>query len=620
MTTVLKENPLPSKAILTASFHEITNPPDPQPIDDIPTPDLYPYLRLGITHSHRTLFFHTDVVSGPIEQTISLSPGESLEATMELTRRITVEEENESKSQVTSETSQEQSSQDELTDRVSSVLQDTHSTSASVSASGSIAIVSGTVGLTDTYTSTQTDSKEQIRRAVRQTSQRVSQQLMKSYVIRSKRTEDTTTRDTYRRLLRNESDRPMHFGFRKTLQLYRAATQYMGPQLIWHVTVNTPGSGLGGPRVVGPRILPAAFVQQAQRMMLVTEHQGFLVSYQSAARPVYYITVPLMNYDDLFVGAQFLNGRKAISFDVILPGLTASFLCKIEHTEPLANGSVKIRFNPIFVSSTSPLPASFDMRLPPFQIISVNRNIRMATDNLAGDTVENFIEIYREYLLECVGVEPRPSGDLRQEERTELLRRALLPFQFAPPYGPVRQAEIKQFEDLFDTKSSFYNLYPPHYDSLGAAYRMTGTGTLPEYDTFRGIPPAKFGASLGWKIQLDADARRTEFINSPLARICIPIVRGREAEAVTFLLRNLPYRLSKNGSDIFDAIENRRVLEKKLADLGGSEMSVDLEKKSERVPEDGAPDDKLAVALYPVTEIFDVTEPLTGFLYEPLEP
>lgn len=40
--------------------------------------------------------------------------------------------------------------------------------------------------------------------------------------------------------------------------------------------------------------------------------------------------------------------------------------------------------------------------------------------------------------------------------------------------------------------------------------------------------PAPLGSSLGWLIQLDGDRRRNEFINSPWARICIPIRPGRE--------------------------------------------------------------------------------------------
>lgn len=619
MATEIQDNPLPSKAVLTASFHEVRNPVDPVPANDLPLPDEYPYLRLGITHKHKTMFFPSEVVSGPVEQVVSLSPGETVEVTMEVTRRITVEDENESRSQVTSEASQEQSFQDEFTDRVANVLTDTHSTSVSVNASGSIAVISGSVGITDTYTSTQTQSREQTRQTMRQSTQRVSQQLMKSFVIRSKRTEDTSTRDTFRRLLRNESTQPLHFGFRKTLQKYRAVTQYMGPQLVWHVAIENPGVGLGGPRVVGPRMQPGSFLQQAMRMMLLTEYQGFGVPYEPSKGTVYDIAVPLLNYDERFVGALFLNGRNSVEFNTITPTYSMNFLCVIEKTEPQGNGTVKIRFRPTILSSSGNVPAAISITLPPFHLLSVNQKTLVATD--PGQTpIEDFLNSYRDFLTESTSLEARPAGDLRQEERSELLRRALVGFQFAPKYSRVRQEEIRLFDDLFDTRSAFYNLYPPHYNSLGASYRAVGAGGISEYDTFKGLPAAPYGSSLAWKIQLDADARRTEFINSPLARVSIPIVAGREAEAIAFLLQNLRFRLSKNSTDLVSAISKRRTLERHLADLGRSEMDVDLRARSEKIDEDTATDEKLAVALYPVTEVFDVTEPLTGFLYEPIEP
>lgn len=142
---------------------------------------------------------------------------------------------------------------------------------------------------------------------------------------------------------------------------------------------------------------------------------------------------------------------------------------------------------------------------------------------------------------------------------------------------------------------------------------------MAEYDTFKGLPPARFGSSLGWRIQQDADTRRTEFINAPLARVCIPVVRGRELDAIYFLLANLNYRLSENATDVLSSLLARRAREAYLGTLGRSEDSVDPKIISEKIDETAATDEKLAVALYPVTDVFAVTDPLTGFIYEPLE-
>lgn len=47
------------------------------------------------------------------------------------------------------------------------------------------------------------------------------------------------------------------------------------------------------------------------------------------------------------------------------------------------------------------------------------------------------------------------------------------------------------------------------------------------------------GSSLGWMIQLDGDTRRNEFINSPWVRVCLPILPGREREAIAWLARHI---------------------------------------------------------------------------------
>lgn len=537
---------------------------------------------------------------------------------MELTRRVTVEEENESRGQLTTETVQELSTQDEFTDRVSTVLQDTHSTSVSASVSGTIAIVSGEIGITDSYTSTQTTSKEQMRRTLKQSTQRVSQQLMKSYVIRSRRVEDVTTRDTFRRLLKNDSDGPMHFGFRKTLQQYLASTQYLGPQLVWHVAVPFPGVTLKGARVVSPRLLPGPFMQQTTRVLLLTNVRGFTRNYDRAGATVYDLTLGV-SAERRFVGARFLNGRDTVEVTATGANYSVNFVVKLILIKINPNGSVTLRFRPFETDAEGSVPNIIPITIPEFQLVTIDESVRVAADNKGEVTLESFLEDYREFLMEVTSVNLRHSGDLRQEEKSLLLSRALGQLKFAQYYAWDRLEDIKKFDEIFDTKSSFYNLYPPHYNSTGALDNFGGSGVITEYDTFRDLQPARYGASLGWKIQLDADARRTEFINSPLARVCIPVVRGREADAIEFLLANLQYRLATNVTEVLNALSARRTRENHLNSLGKSEESVDPRLVSERVDEGTAPDDRLAVALYPITDVFAVTDPLTGFIYEPLE-
>src|SRR5439155_15221107 len=47
--------------------------------------------------------------------------------------------------------------------------------------------------------------------------------------------------------------------------------------------------------------------------------------------------------------------------------------------------------------------------------------------------------------------------------------------------------------------------------------------------------PARFGASLGWLLQLDGDSMRNAFLNSPWVKAVIPIRPGKEMDALAWL-------------------------------------------------------------------------------------
>jgi len=62
-------------------------------------------------------------------------------------------------------------------------------------------------------------------------------------------------------------------------------------------------------------------------------------------------------------------------------------------------------------------------------------------------------------------------------------------------------------------------------------------GHRPYYLITEQTKPAPQGASLGWLIQLDGDAHRNAFLNSPWVKAVLPIRPGREREAIAWLRR-----------------------------------------------------------------------------------
>lgn len=611
----LKPTALPVKTVNSGSFNEAYNPVDPVlPEVPDPPPQTWPYLKTGVLHTYKTMFFATGLTGGPYEQVISTAPGETVEVSIELTRRLTIEEENQSSVQSSLESASEFSMQDEFTDRVSTVLQDTHTSSVSATVSGSIAIVSGSVSGTDTYSSTQTNSHEQMKRTLKQSTQRVSQQLMKSYTIRAKRTEDITTRDTYRRLLKNDTAVPMHFGFRKVLQQYQASTQYLGPQLVWHTLIPHPGIFLGKPRVIGDHFLPGAFVQKFARQIIVSAFPGVQGTW-SANTPVWDYSVPV-NSQELRIGARFLNGETSIRLITQGANYKVTFIVRIDSIQDVSVGQTKIRFSAVVIATEGAPPASYPIRLPDFHVFSVNSSAQIAWDNGGSQSVENFLSVYRGLIIDSLSLTPRPTGDLRQEERQELLRRALIRLNLGDYAANNQFGIIAKCDDLLDLQASFYQLLPPFFGTPPSWTKQIGL--VSEYDTVKGGPPAKYGASIGWEIPLDADARRTEFINSPLARVGIPVKRGKEREAVNWLAAQGRFQVSQNLTDFLTKIELRRQRESHAIDIGISEGDVDASTVTPFFDEQTVGDGDLAKALYPIKDVFVVSDPLQGYIYEPI--
>jgi hypothetical protein len=79
-------------------------------------------------------------------------------------------------------------------------------------------------------------------------------------------------------------------------------------------------------------------------------------------------------------------------------------------------------------------------------------------------------------------------------------------------------------------------------DALGPSNRVSWGGTGRGRDSYlvtEDSAPAPLGASLGWILQLDGDAHRNAFLNSPWVKAVIPIRRNRESAAITWLKENV---------------------------------------------------------------------------------
>jgi hypothetical protein len=71
----------------------------------------------------------------------------------------------------------------------------------------------------------------------------------------------------------------------------------------------------------------------------------------------------------------------------------------------------------------------------------------------------------------------------------------------------------------------------------GSSVRAAPQGQRPKYLITEETAPAPLGASLGWLMQIDGDAHRNAFLNSPWVKAVLPIRPGREEEAIKYMKR-----------------------------------------------------------------------------------
>jgi hypothetical protein len=179
--------------------------------------------------------------------------------------------------------------------------------------------------------------------------------------------------------------------------------------------------------------------------------------------------------------------------------------------------------------------------------------------------------------------------------------------------------EIEYFHRYFDIDGMFTYTHPswwkPRYTPIA-----TGMGR-PPYEITAESEPAPLGSSLGWMIQLDGDARRNEFINSPWVRVCMPIYPGREREAIEWLAKHIEgeqgYEVNSGPlKELLDQVAQYRGMEEKLGINGPDYVTVDSTIGDE--PGDPAgplkPED-----VYPIVQEYEVTVPTEGFVYDELK-
>lgn len=606
---------------------------------------------IGVAHFYRQLFFYLSEGVGPIEQAFTISPQETLEVIAETVRRQSHEETFEHGSETVSETATESRNVDEVSDKVASMVErDTSaamSANTSFQASGGVGVWnfggSAQIGGSTSMSQSSQMARENARRRLKEITKRASERITKTFSMRVTDATEVTSTDFTRRTIENKKDVPVSYGLRRVFNRVRVKVQDLGPMMVWQLYISKPGAGLARSRFVhfsdhepiaSPGEPPALPPRPQGGVDTGTTSTTILVDYSKPASD------PMRAYVKLSITVPPDREITAVSIDSItdLEHLAKEDLAPAPHNGAQRNATMDTTTHTYSVEigvlpgDAYSVQVSFQYTWKPSQAVmdqwqadvdAVRAKFAQQELEAREKALREQFERQRTLITEKSKVRPRAAAALRKEERYEVMNR-MISHIFRPRGsglpGAPSPLEIELFHRYMDVDGIFIYTHPswwvPRYAS-GA----TGFGR-PEYEITAESEPAPAGRSLGWAIQIDGDDRRNEFLNSPWVRVCVPMKRGREREAIAWLAEHVEGTLGYEPNreplkSMLGAIEKLRADQQQVASVGPdyvSSSTVVVDTTTGAPPGPLGPED-----VYPVIDEFEVTVPTEGFVYDDLQ-
>jgi hypothetical protein len=601
---------------------------------------------LGIAHFYRQLYFNLDEGVGPIEEAFTIAPLETLEVVYETTRRQIHEEVLETGLETTAEAEVESHNLEEISDKVSSMIQRDMTAAMSASASYTTPTFQIGVSASGNLSESTQRGREEASRRLKEVTKRASERITKTFTLRTRTVDELSTAARTRRLIKNDAEHPVSYGLRRVLRRVLVKVQDLGPRLVWQVYLRDPGKGLAKSRFVHfagaqpisvPDLPPGvpARPQGGTETGSATCAVKFTGTTTTATSP----DQPLE--PSLFTGQAFVTLEIAAPADRDVVAVVVDSMSDVGDPNPKNDRGepAPLKYGQVtFDAATNKTSIKIDIRAGDSMSVAVNytytwkpsaqalaeweKQRKAVVDQLSAqagrEEFQKAFEREKALITERSKIRPRPAADLRREERYELMER-LVARLFAAPSSPADPTplEIESFHRLFDVEGIFSYTHPawwkPRYTRDGPVM------SLPEYEITSESEPVPMGRSLGWALQLDGDARRNEFLNSPWARVCVPIRPGREREAARWLAQfvegDVGFDISSAGSPfkkLLDAIATVRKNESGLGVKGPDYVEVGT-----AVPT-GSPGPLSPQTVYPVIDEFEATVPTDGFVYDEL--
>jgi len=579
---------------------------------------------IGIVHLYREYFFEFDSFLGPPVGHVWLSPGGTVELIEVSTRKTLTEKTFEQSLETTTKSETAVTVQDDIADAVKEDNRDNIKFGFTNTASYSAAVFSDTATADLSIDHTKATSRETTHKQMRQQSEKLSSEIKRNFKTTFKTSTEITDTSSKRYVIQNTTDKLVNYELRRKMRKVGVQVQDIGVSLCWHTFVDDPGREIGIAKLVHIGEPPelADLVQPDAPPIPTAQAQEVSIS-------IPFVGIDTDDTDNAYTDGTetevgLLDSTEHIQADFdqkvtfATPGFTLAAVDldpqgtdaklsvrNLQSAEGSSAASFTIHIDYVNWNGQNQIPTKVTLHWDPSQSVrdalTEQYNARMADYNneKARRYKEAFYAAARERIKLASEITPRPSEDLREEERT-VVYRALISQLMSVGTHQSKHVISELVRSIFDVDKMLYFVAPEWWaprlhrsaqhlgeeptaattPPVGGVVIGTGfsrvklsaafaglLGKLPGVvSTFGGAQrgtsitaenivdwggakelnrdnyyitedstPAKLGASLGWLLQLDGDNLRNAFLNSPWVKAVIPIRIGKERAALNWL-------------------------------------------------------------------------------------
>lgn len=538
---------------------------------------------IGILHRFREYFFELGTFLGPPVGHVWISPGGTVELVEVNTRRTLTERTTEQSTETTDKAEQSSTDHDEIADAVKAENASDMKLGVTTSASGGLGSIFQASGSASfNLDSSRKQAQEQTHKRMREQTAKLSSEVKTNFKTTFRTVTETTDTSSRRYVLQNTTSRLVSYQLSRKMRKVAVQVQDLGQQLCWQLYVDFPGDKLD----------TGQFVHETAAALDPSLKRPDTIPYPPNKPVVYPFAMPFIQHNggdedtELTYVQSSDNGDHGINengghdsiilfrFDFDIPPAPEGFELDSIAGVDLKNEQAVIKDIGLLPNPMGAPATSFMIRLAKanfggkrsisFDIIISYTPTKSAkdaidatnvdamkdyTDLVAAEKERLFYETLRKRIKLSSRVPSRRPEHLREEERDVIYREII-----ARLYGKhdgwladdyhVASELIRYF---FDVDAMLYFVAPDWWrprpsDRIpmtagGELQKTTLVSAKKEYLFTDESEPAPLGASLGWFLQLDGDANRNAFLNSPWVKAVLPIRAGRERDAMTYLGR-----------------------------------------------------------------------------------